>query len=466
MISKRHISENLVFLLFILFIIIGIGIYDNVKITSYNNVYLLPIGFSVYTLFCVKLFAKLKSYFVFWLISLQQVVRYVVLPLLFIFEDRIKLGNETGNETAAIYIMLVELFIVYIVYNIVWFRSRKVIYKVKNLTFLPLNMLTFAVVVLFMTIITFSGPFLDKLNFIWDFSSYFQLQRADELDLEQVSPIVTIMFPMMRAYIVLYIFSLIYSFKIKQGKKLLLSVIIVILNATIIIGSSRFSIVYATFPLILILIYFYPSYKNKIIRYSFISSFLILIPASLMKYSHVSEVKGAGDFLSIYQLNAYFSGVVNNAIGYDSYEVQSMNFSERFKYLSSDILQNIPVLSRYSEDQFKTVIKFNREAYGNSISRDQIVPISISGLYHFSIYFFYIYLYIFILLAFRFERKSYYQNSPILFFIYISMAYTSASVMMINIGSMVSNLIVSGLFFVPLFKFLNLKNTIVSKTVN
>jgi hypothetical protein len=449
----NKISSKLVlFALSFLFFFIGFLIYGKVNNTSYPDVYFLPVGLGFFALFISNIVEKLKSYFIFWIITIQQVIRYIVIPCLFLGDDKLRFGSTTVNEAYAVSMMLIELLFILIAYNICTF-SKEEKAKKEKLNFLQLNTVNTGLFLLFILIIVANRSFLQKLSFVWDIAAYLKLKVSG--DLESVSPLVSIMFPVMRAYIVLYIFSMINSFKLKQHTKLFLSIFVVLINATIIVGISRFSIVYASFPLILLLIYFYPVYRRKIVTYTAVFFGLILAVASLTKFSGNSKKADVGGFFSIHQLNAYFGGVANYVIGYDSYQKNQVNLADKYSYFVSDITQNIPVLSKFSNDNYKTNIKFNNQIYGAGRSRDQIVPISVAGLYHFSIYFFYIYIFILTILAFRFERKAYSTKSPVLFFLYIILAFGCSTSMMINIGSISATLFINLVVFIPFFTMIN-----------
>lgn len=443
------------FALSFLFFSIGFFLYGKVSNTSYQDIYFLPIGLGFFVLFISNIFVKLKSYFIFWIITIQQLIRYIVIPCLFLGDEKLRFGSTTINEAYAVAMMLVELLFILFAYHICTFSKQKP--KVGKLNFLPLNIINTGLFFLFILIIVTNRSFLNKLSFVWDISAYLKLKVSG--DLENISPLVSIMFPVMREYIVLFIFSVINSFKLKQGTKLMLSILAVLINASIIVGISRFSIVYTSFPLILLLIYFYPAYRKKVITYTSVFFGAIMLVASVSKFSRNTKSADVGGFFSIHQLNAYFGGVANYAIGYDSYKKNEVNPFDKYYYFISDVTQNIPVLSRFSSDNYKTNIKFNNQIYGAGRSRDQIVPVSIAGLYHFSIYFFYLYIFILSILAFKFERKAYSTNSPVLFFLYIILAFGCSTSMMINIGSISATLFINLVVFIPFFTMINKLNS-------
>lgn len=440
------------FSLSFLFFSVGFFLYGKVSNDSYQDIYFLPIGLGFFTLFISNIFLKLRSYFIFWIITVQQIIRYLIIPCLFLGDETLRFGSASLNEPYAVIMMLVELLFVLLAYHICTF-SKQMKPKVGKLFFLPLNIINTGLFFLFILIIITNRSFLNKLSFVWDISAYLKLKVSG--DLESISPLVSIMFPVMREYIVLFIFSVINSFKLKQGTKLMLSILAVLVNATIIVGISRFSIIYTSFPLILLLIYFYPAYRKKVVTYTSVFFGVIMLVASISKFSRNTKTADAGGFFTIHQLNAYFGGVANYAIGYDSYKKNEVNPFDKYYYFISDLTQNIPVLSRFSNDNYKTNIKFNNQIYGANRSRDQIVPVSIAGLYHFSIYFFYIYIFILTILAFRFETKAYSTNSPVLFFLYIILAFGCSTSMMVNIGSISATLFINLVVFIPFFTLIN-----------
>jgi hypothetical protein len=126
------------FTLSFLFFSIGFFIYGKISNTSYQDVYFLPIGLGFFTLFISNIFVKLKSYFIFWIITIQQIVRYVVIPFLFITGDKLKFGSTTVNEAYAVAMMLIELLFILIAYHICTLSKEPKPQKGK-LDFLPLN---------------------------------------------------------------------------------------------------------------------------------------------------------------------------------------------------------------------------------------------------------------------------------------------------------------------------------------
>lgn len=433
-------------------IVVGAVCFGNIKNVNYGNVFLLPIMFGLFLIVVSTYLVKLKKFIIFWILLFQQVIRYVFVPVLFIFEEHLQIGNTALSADYAITMMILELAIVFVAYSLI--KNSHTIRKGPqlHLNFIKINFFSLFCFVLSLFIIIGSSSFLKKINFIWDFASYVELKAHGELEVENISPLLTLSFPLMRTFIVLFLWSWFRSLNLNSKLTLFLSILVLLLNASIIVGTSRFSIVYATFPLVLILIVYYSKYKVRIINFSLIVFSIILLVSSLTKFSRSDSVAQANDFFTIYQLNAYFSGVVNYSVGFDAYNTKHVKFYERRQYFVADILQNIPLLSKFSDQKYKTNILFNNEIYGNFRARDQIVPISIAGLFHFSILFF-AYPFLLTVVAFWFEVKANKQSIPLLFFLYISLAVTCGTWMMVNIGTVVADLFLYLLVFIPILSY-------------
>ncbi|SDC95904.1 O-antigen polymerase [Niabella drilacis] len=452
---KKNIRLPLIVISLFVFII-GFFIKLNIPTSSaYKNIYFLPIAFAFFLYGIVGFYAKLKNYFVFWILTTQQILRYVIAPLLLVIEGKSRYGNNTSNADYAITMMLIELLAMFFAYKLI--KQKKS--NIARIHFLKINFINVALLGTFVALLLSDNNFINKLNFVWNINAYIKERSAGEI--EKTSPLLTITFPIIRAYIILFIFSLIHKLRVRPGFKVALSFFIILLNATLIIGVSRFSIIYASFPLVLLMIFLYPNYKRKVILTSSIFFLATLLIASIGKFSRNNKTAEVNTFFSFYQINAYFSGVANYAIGYDSYEKSNVtDLADHFYYLSSDLTQNIPVISALSSDQYKSNIKFNNEIYGSFMTRDQIVPISIAGLYHFGFYLFFIHMFLISLLAFKFENKAYTAKDVLLFFVYIILAVGCSTWMMINIGSLSATLFVYSIFYIPLFNFTNRLNRI------
>jgi len=444
-------KNRIVLMLFaVLSIVLGVFLFTAYEDPYYRNIYILPLSFGIYLIFLYRSLPRLFGYLVFWIILFQQIIRYFFLPALFPFSD-FHAGRYTQNADYAVGMFAFELLVVFIVLKNI--PAKKIDYSAFKVKTLRINFKSFSILLFMLGFLAVNTSFIQKLSFVWDLSKYLELKNKGDLD--AISPLASITFPIIRMFIFIFIFSCIQRFKIKNKFKVFYSFVLLLLNASIVVGVSRFSIVFASLPLLLIIVNQYPRYRKNILIISAVGFSIVMSIISFSKFAE-SEISsdGLSGFLSLSQLNAYFGGLINYSIGIDSYFSNNLSMGDRVKYLTSDIFQNIPLLSSFADENFKTLYKFNAEIYGVFGSRDQIVPISISGLFHWSFLSFFIYTVLITFLAFRFESIASMEKRIVLYCLYFTLAFSCSLLMMINLGSLSATLFMSLVIFIPLFKFL------------
>src|SRR5690606_18882762 len=129
----------------------------------------------------------------------------------------------------------------------------------------------------------------------------------------------------------------------------------------------------------------------------------------------------------------------------------TIKWSDSVFYLFNDTLQNVPILSKLTDDTYKTTIRFNEAIYGHKLWADQIVPLSVSGLFHFGYIGIFIYNPFFIVIALFFERCAYQFKYIGYKYIYLYLSVVFSLVFMLNLGSFYADLIKTFLFlFIPM----------------
>ncbi|WP_293956143.1 MULTISPECIES: hypothetical protein [unclassified Sphingobacterium] len=430
----------------IIIFLLSIILMTNAVDGFYHYTYILSFSFSIYLAFLAKKILTLSRYLVFWIILLQQFLRYVLIPILVVAGNEIPFGGTSYNVNIAIFMQVIELLVI----TIALYSVNKFPPVQKKSYFVNLNIPLIAVLIFSIILMVIKREYFERLNFIFSFNTYLEAKLNNEI--EKADAIMGIMFPTIRIFIILFLFSVINKIFKRDRNKFIMCLIIIFFNSTLILGTSRFSIIYSTLPLIYLLILYFPKYKRKLLVTTVIMSIFVIGISSINKYTRKDREASASDFLSFFQMNAYFSGVANYAIGIDAYDSKNVTLTDHFYYFISDVNQNLPGLASLSDNAFKTNIIFNDTLYGKSQSYDQIVPISIAGLFHFSFWFFYIYCFILTKLAFFFERKSNNEVSSIVKAIYVVLAFNCSTLMMINIGSVAATMFINILFFLPFFK--------------
>lgn len=409
---------------------------------------LLPISFLFLNLIFLNLNRKFSDSFVFKIFLAQGVIRYLILPVLFLIDSDI-IGIQSKKINIAIFIMIFELFFVYLVF--LFFSFQKKInstsdfkpYFFKGLYFIPI------LLVLIFSFIYLSGA-LVKVNAIWNLDSFVDkyITEGEELSYNIVG---ILLFNLFKVLLLLYCFSKIFNSKIiSYDLKKWLYGILIISSGLFILGVSRFSILLNMAVMFALLSSFIDKKEvNKVIYFSLPVVFFILLTATLAKFSRYGNDATSDAVLTARSINAYFSGFGNIAIGLDAYDYLYTN--NNLLYMVNDTIQNIPILSKFALEDYKTNVKFNEMIYGHKSWADQIVPLSISGLFHFGYIGLFLYSPIFMAIALYFEKLSKSVRFIGYKYVFTYLSINLSLVFMLNLGSFYSSFFNNILFiFFPL----------------
>jgi hypothetical protein len=121
-------------------------------------------------------------------------------------------------------------------------------------------------------------------------------------------------------------------------------------------------------------------------------------------------------------------------------------------FFVNDFFQNVPFFSSFTLMKFKTNYFFNKEFYGHDFWQDQIVPISITGLFHLGYIGSFLYSSIFVRLAMFFENLWIKQTFITHKYLYLYLAFTTSLVTMLNVSAILFTLSTVFLFTFPLIK--------------
>lgn len=178
----------------------------------------------------------------------------------------------------------------------------------------------------------------------------------------------------------------------------------------------------------------------------------IILVSSLIKFSTNNQQASMDDVFNVDMLNAYFSGIGNVALGVDAY--YEKYDGNNIEYLTSDIFQNVPKISKVIDQKYRTTKIFNYQYYNSPVGKSQIVPIQVSGLFHYGYFFSAAYSFLFVFLSFYFERlskKSLFIGST---YVFLFLSLNCSLFMMLNLGSVVSNVFTHIILTLLLFLFL------------
>ncbi len=421
-------------------IVCGIGILSSLLCLfqegnpSFKNLYVLPLSLTVASILFQKVYSLLKDSIVFNVFIIQAILRYCIIPYKMSFGDTTT-GFDSPSGEIAIFIMVLEFFFVFVCFHFVAKRQYiSHLNKTRNLVPVRNSIFIYGLIALLAIYIYLSGYFY-RVNFVWDLGSFVQKYVVEKEEVQNTG-LAAILFTPLKTITAIFLISLISSNKnISHNSKKYAYLAVIIISSLFIIGISRLSILFFVLPL-LILVSFILDKKSS--RKLMIMFFIFIIPvilvASIAKFTRGEQQASTESVLNTSSLNAYFAGPGNVAIGIDAYE--TLNIKDNILFFTNDIIQNLPGLSKYSLDLYKTNVVFNRTIYGHSFVRDQIVPLSISGLFHFGFIGSFLYAPLFLLIAFYMERKAHKEEFIGYKYVYISLSLTLSMIFMLNIGSM------------------------------
>lgn len=372
---------------------------------SEKYIFILPITVFLVNLIFIDNYIKLKYSLVFNLFVIQSVFRFLVAPILFLFNKDYFFGLDSKYINIAIFVMAIEFFILNLVFYL--FKDRQNYFLRKNINnyYFKNNYLVLIALTLMFLYVVLSGA-TEKIVAVWQISDYVEkyVNQAEELEYNTFGILV---FHLFKVTLILLIFGLINnSLFIKHTYKKWLYALTIILSSVFMVGLSRFNIVFNLVVAFTLLKFIIDSQDmKKVFMVCLPCVFFIFIFATISKFSRYGSGYSTNDILDFLSVNAYFSGFINLAIGFDVYN--TINYKHSLIYFINDTLQNIPILSKFTYDDYKTNLKFNEFIYGHKLYSDQIVPLSIGGLFHFGYIGLVIYSPIFISLALYFERLSY-----------------------------------------------------------
>lgn len=431
---------------------------SSILITIFNNgqshidyLYILPTTVLLLTLSLYKVYINLSKSLVFNLFIFQVCIRYCVLPIL-ISTGAELIGLSSFYLQWGVAVMIIEALACYIVLIIIHTKQKNTYDKYKNNLIVPLaNSNNLLLLIIFIFIALYSLDAFSNINTIWSLNEYVD---------DSTSSSASIFVGPFRALCAIYLINLIYkTSKIKTNLKIWFYLSIVIVSSLFVMGVSRLSTVFYMIPVIYLVTRVISNHDSKKLM---IASMGILIASvalsSISKFSRNDSDISLHSLITAKSINAYFSGPGNIAIGFDALEHLNLKLTDHLLFLFNDSLQNVVLLSKLTNDSFKTNSTYNLMVYGHTDYADQIVPLATSGLFHFGIVGIFFYSSLILYLAFFFERKSYTSNYLITKYPFIILSTSFSLVFMMSLSSFYSTIISIFLFYyIPFHLIKNIK---------
>lgn len=420
---------------------------------SYPYLYVLPLSLLLLSTFFFRIFEILNKSIVFNIFIIQVIIRYCVVPYQMTYVDPIFIGANSFNGDSAIVFMVFEIMFAFIALYLMASKQNKAfLNRTKIITPINNSIFIYGLIIGIFIYIFLSGYF-SMINFIWDLDAYVQKYIVDDEELQDYG-LAGVLFTPFKVIVALFLISRVYLSKISYNNKKYFYLIILILASLFIVGISRLSILQFIFPLlVLVSLILDRKSAKQLITTTAIAIIPVIFITSIAKFSRGDTQASSENIFSTSSMNAYFAGPGNVATGIDAYEKLSLKNNSLF--LINDMFQNAPGFSKYTLDAYKTNVIFNNEIYGSNSSRDQIVPLSTSGIFHFGFLGGFVYVPLFLMVALYMERKAYKECFLGYKYVFIALSITLSMVYMLNIGSFYFALITGMLFVYLPFYLIN-----------
>lgn len=414
---------------------------------TYPLIYLLPFTLWILCILFFNLFKLYKNSWVFKIFLLQITIRYPIMSIVY-SSAPLYLSNIGVYNNTVIVMMVLELIFCFIILGI--FSSKQSeLNNYENME-IQLNQnypIIYIAIMLMFTILLLSNAFND-INFILSLNQYVEKHTEGESSLQD-SSIAIVLFTPFKVLLALTLIQKIYTSRIRSHFKKWVYLLIIVVSSSFVFGMSRFSLILFSVPLLgFITTLLTKRDANQLIRSSSIIIITALFFASIAKFSRYGNQATTNELIDVGSINAYFAGPDNIRIGLMAYD--SISNINSLLFLINDTLQNVPLLSRITSDSYKLNFVFNKQIYGHNLWADQIVPLDISGLFHFGLIGIPLYYCLFLSLALWFERKAY--NSHDFFYKYnwMSLSISFSFIFMMNVSTFYSSLVSNMLFlFIP-----------------
>ena len=348
-----------------------------------NNLILLPLIF-----LCLFLIFPSFSRYMFnnlgiTVLNFTMLLRYIVSPLLMsIYGSNIQIGTPIGLSTQshAIYLMIYEMIILFMIFGIFhkYFYSNKVEFdNVKSKS----NLFGWLFVILVLALALRDPSSIGRYSFIWSAS------QLNNDELANVS-LVALLVQLAQIVLTIGILNIVYKFYEKRPNifYLFVSLIIIMISASFIVGTSRSSIIIPLITGLFTIYILYKNYRKIITALSSVLVLLIEIVSTLLKQS-TNIVTGRGLYHSAGTLEnfntdiqIYFSGLSNIA-----HSVETSHIYEPFSYYAilGDLTHSVVFINQYFTNFQSAIESFNNMFYKRVGMNDQILPLLGQGYLYF-----------------------------------------------------------------------------------
>lgn len=437
MIINKYTNLSIRLIIFFLGLITTVNLIFSSKEFP-QSFYLIPLSYSILILIFPSFTKYIFRNIGLFTLNACMFIRYLLSPLLISFEgvyDPNSIVPFNNNYTIATYLMLYELVVIFFIFQLLYkkfYDNRKIL--TTNIK-AEKNLMGWAFVVFCILIIVLYPEVLSRYSFIWLTDEL----KSKEIGIEIISSI-PLLVQIGTLVLTISIVNQIYKRYSNNNRfvYVLLSICIVFLISSFIVGTSRNSVILPLVTGLYIIFISFQKHKKVIGGISVLSVMLFILFSTLLKETTIySYDYTLYDFFSQLNINLqrYFSGLNNVAI---SVQTSSIYSSFNIESILSDITRNIVLINSFFQSEKSALIDFNIVYYNGGFSRDQILPLIGQGYLYFGFLLAPLFTIIILILLMYFDSKVLTKDGIIHRYIYAYVALKLGTFMMANFTILIS----------------------------
>jgi len=347
-----------------------------------SNLPFLPIFFTILVLIIPSFTAYVFKNIGITIINLTMIIRYLISPILIAtYGTNLNFGHLTMQSTQviAVNLMIYEMIVMFIVFAIFHKKFYKVGDENDVMSISSSNNIFGWLFVLLCVLILISNPaILTRYSFVWLSTD------LKNKDVEGVS--VSLFFLIIQlGHLVLTVNLLNLIYRFYERKKhfvfVLISLLIIVISSSFIVGTSRFSIILPLVTGLYTVLKLYKPYRKLLGILSIVLSFIFILVSTTLKQQTINGKSNYNTFENLNtELQIYFSGVsnvthaINTGVIYEPFNIMG---------ILSDLFRSVIYLNSLFGENVSALTEYNVIFYGGGMSQDQILPMIGQGYLYF-----------------------------------------------------------------------------------
>nr|WP_263314156.1 hypothetical protein [Mammaliicoccus sp. Marseille-Q6498] len=351
-----------------------------------DNLILLPLLFALLIIIVPSFTKYMFKNIGITIVNISMLIRYIITPtLISIYGVDLNRGQIllTSVQNKAVYLMMYEMIVIFILYAIFYknFYTDNIVKKAKEIKSSS-NIFGWLFVLLCIAILISNPAILSRYSFVWTASEL----KSKVVEGVSVSFFLTVI-QLGHLVLTVNLLNMIHKFYEKKNRfvYVVISIIVVMISASFMVGTSRFSIILPLVTGLFTILKLYRPYAKVIGLLSFVVSFVFIIVSTALKQSTISGETGTSSNSSIFEglnsdLQIYFSGVSNVA-----HSLNTRFIYEPFDFMAilSDLTRSVMYVNSWFGTHISALNQFNVTFYGGGTSQDQILPMIGQGYLYF-----------------------------------------------------------------------------------